>query len=356
MAIKRSRINMFAKDPDVLPFFSIHPRTRVGTALRAILIVFILLTMLLVFLASKGFLFVWLYSLYYLIYLVPALIVAALVILALFKRMRSLFAKIAVPGVLGFFVLSIFLTLFTTMSSFYNLGIVPKSMVNVDGHPIVFMRTCETLGENETDEEGNPIFHYRLQFLRFTARVPEACEGQTYTIDGEIMIPDGAEYTIAPEWIDEDHLRFFISQDNSEMGHGEILVSFTSGETLPASPEASEDMKYLSTQESPQKTHKVFLYSQSAYEDLTTSSYMALSEERVYQLYTAAPASMRLFARSNRRVDGLIRLEPYSNLRVNYEWLEDDVLAIRPTEDCPGASGEIVIYFNEIVDLTATQE
>ena len=349
MAIKRSRSTMFAKDPDVLPFFSIHPKTKVGSILRGAMFVFLLLALIVTVLASKGIMFIYLYSLSYLIYIVPAFFVSSLVILALFKRMKTTFAKVMVPGVLAFFILSVLITLYTTMSGYYRLSITPKMTHKVDGHSIVFMRACDSLPGETEDEDGNPVIRYRQKTQRFTARVPEQIEGVSFSIEGEISIPEGAQFAIEPEWTNENEMRFYISKDSSGQGKGEIRVTFAPGETSPASPDASEDMVFMSSQESPQKTRRVYLYSQPAYEDAATPSFFALNEHQLIQLYTAYPGVARLFARSDTRVDGFILLQPYSDLRVQYEWAEgeDEVLRIVPAEDCVGASGEIVIHFRE---------
>ena len=92
--------SMFAKDPDALPFFSLHPKTIVGTIIRIFMCVFTLVCMLLMVLAAKGIAFQWIAYVRPLAVMVIVGCTALLILLALFKRMPSTFLKVLVPGVL----------------------------------------------------------------------------------------------------------------------------------------------------------------------------------------------------------------------------------------------------------------
>ena len=341
MAYERSRTNIFARDTEALPFFSLHPKTKIGTILRIALLVFIVITMIFTIMANQGLLFLWYFRYYFLLYIVPAAILLALIVVGLYKRMRSTFTRIAVPGLLAFISIAIIMTVTTLFSHTSSFAFSPKSTFNVDDHKIVFMREC---GLSETE---NDLFTYRVAAERFSVRVPEAKEGEQYSIEGEILIPTGAEYAIEPEWVSEDTLRLFISKDSSGLGTGEITVKFASGETMPASPEASDKMTFKSSQVSPSEKHTVYFYSENSYIEQETDSVYSLTENDMTQLYRAYPYRLFFFADVNCRVEGGILVEPYSSLSVRYDWLEDEVLRITPEDTCPGASGDITIYFNE---------
>ena len=341
MAYKRSRTSIFTRDTEALPFFSLHPKTKIGAILRVALLVFVVFTMILTLLANNGLLFLWYFRYYFLLYIVPAVLLMALAVVGLYKRMRSTFTRIAIPGFLAFITIALTMTISTLFSHTSSFAFSPKSTFNVDDHKIVFMREC---GLQDT-ESG--LFTYRIAANKFTARVPEAFEGEQYSIEGEILIPAGGEYSIEPEWANEDTLRLFIAKDASGLGSGEITVRFTPGETQPASPEASEKMTFKSSQVSPNGKHTVYFYSEDSYIERETDSVYSLTENDMVQLFTAYPYRLFFFADVNCRVEGGILVEPYSSLSVRYDWLEDEVLRITPEDTCPGASGDITIYFNE---------
>lgn len=342
--------SMFTKDPDALPFFSIHPKTIVGTIIRVFMCVFALVCMLLMVLATKGIMFQWITYIRPLAVMVIAGCTALLVLLALYKRMPNTFLKILVPGVLLMLAVSMFTALYSMVSHICSLELAPEAAMNVNGTKLVLMRQCAE-PEQITDENGQTGYVGRIDAYKYTVRVPEAAEGVSYTIDGEILVPVSGSWDIAEEWVDEDTFRLSIDKDETGAATGEILVRFSKGETTPASEPATTDMSMRNGSKpyvSPAGTHQVYLYRQSSYiEQVTDSVYMldTVAFPRVYSIY---PRTMLFFIRSDVRVDGVLELDSYvemPDLRVTVA--DDDVITIEPAEETEGVHGSVTIYLNE---------
>lgn len=353
---------MFQKDPDVLPFFSIHPKTKAGMILRIALSVFCMLALVITFLASRGIMLIWYQKLSFLLYIVPLVGLILLIALALYKRMKTSFTKIAVPGLILFFASAIVMTLGSMMSFTSDFALVPKMLMENDGHTVVLMRACaEPDGTvTETDEEGYEVTRFPIvvDAYRYTVRVPETHEGYTYDITGEILIPadESIEFEIKEEWTDADTLRLYIAKDTSEMGIGEIVVSFKEGETKPAGDEMPDSEIYRNSFEN--GGHKVSLYRGAGQIQTTVNSPYMMSEEDFIQVFFAYPRTMYAFAKINTRTEGNIYVEPKGSLEaINWEWLEEDKVArLTPSETSTGATGSITIYFDETVDPKAADE
>lgn len=351
----RNRSNMFAKDPNVLPFFTLHPKTKVGTIIRVLMIVFVLVTLAFTLLMSQGIFFMWFAKLYYLVYLVPIVGLVALALLALFKRMKTTITKIAIPGLLAFLFFSVLMSVASIISYTYDLQLSPKMGLSSNGRSIILMRECADPDDavRRLSEDGATTiteYRYRVDAHLFTLRVPQAVEGETYELTGEILVPSDSayQYEIKGEWLDDTSLRVYISKDTSGIGHGEITLRFTPGETAPASPEADANAVYKTAFTSPDGSRGAYLYRADDYIFQTTDSPLMIGEEDLKQIFHAYPRTMVIFARISTRVEGRIVLEPYGTLTgVRVEWLKDDVARITPTEDSAGASGEITIYFSE---------
>ena len=103
------------KDPDVLPFFSIHPKTKAGTIIRIAISVFCMLALLFALLLKKGIMFIWFQKYSYLLYLVPVAGLVLLICVALYKRMRRPLTKIGVPGAILFVGFAVFMTFATRL-------------------------------------------------------------------------------------------------------------------------------------------------------------------------------------------------------------------------------------------------
>ena len=353
--------SMFAKDPDALPFFSLHPKTIVGTIIRIFMCVFTLVCMLLMVLAAKGIAFQWIAYVRPLAIMVIVGCTALLILLALFKRMPSTFLKVLVPGVLLMLAISVFTALYSMVSHVCSLELAPEAAMNVNGHPLVIMRQCAQ-PEQKTDENGQTGYVGHIEAYKYTVRVPEAIEGVSYAIDGEILVPVSGTWNIAEEWVDEDTFHLYIDKDETGVATGEITVRFSKGETTPASEPAASDMSMRNGNKpyvSPAATHQVYLYrSQSYIEQLTDSIYL-LDTQAFPRVYCVYPRTMLFFVRTDVRVDGRLELDAYvkmPDLRVTMNESEN-VIKIEPAEETEGVRGSITVYLNEKASaLSATPD
>ncbi len=358
-----ARRGMFVKDESVPPFFSIHPKTKVGMIIRIALVVFFVLTLLLTFLASRGILFLWFMEQYYLIYAVPAFAIAALIIVSLFKRMRTTFTRFVVVGMVAMLLFSVLITLAQLLSYQYSFNISLKDKISNKGHTIALMRTCvdpddvteKTVVNSDGSETTVKEYTVRVPSYKFTPRVPHSVEGETYTIEGEIIVPyynDNA-YEITPEWVDSRTLRLYISKDSSGLGKGEINVKFAEGETALSSPPAAENQVEKRTFTSADGLRDVVLYQEETYLYEKTDTILQLSEQTLKQVYRAYPVKFGVFAAIDTRVDGEIVIEPYGEISgYRLTWPSDDVVIITPYDGSVGATGEITVYFNEKADAS----
>ncbi len=352
----RRKSALFEKDPDVLPFFSIHPKTKAGTIVRIAISVFCLLALLLAFLMKKGLMFIWFQKYSYLMYLVPMAGLVLLICIALFKRMKTMFMKIGLPGIILFIGFSVFLTLGSMMSYTSNLSLIPTTGIENDGHKVILMRACAEPDGTEyvANENGveMPKYPVALDAYVYTARVPEAAEGISYTIEGEIRVPssESTQFEVKEEWLNDHTLRLYLSKDTSGEGKGEIKVVFSEGETTPASPEAGENLIYRNSFE--KNGHKVSLYRESGKIHTTVDSYMLMAEEDFKQVLFAYPRKLGVFAKINAKTEGFIEIAPHGVLNaIQWEWIEKDQVArLTPSEDSTDVTGSITIYFNETVD------
>lgn len=341
--------SMFAKDPDTLPFFSLHPKTIVGTIIRIFMCVFTLVCMLLMVLATKGFMFQWIAYIRPLAVMVIVGCTALLIILSLFKRMPNTFLKVLVPGILLMLVISMFTALYSMVSHICSLELAPEAAMKVNGRTLMLMRQS-AMPEEITDENGQTGYVGRIDAYRYTVRVPKATEGISYTVDGEILVPVNGSWNITDEWVDENTFRLYIDKDETGVASGEITVRFSEGETTPASEPATADMSMRNNNKpfiSPAATHQVYLYrSQDYIEQLTDSIYM-LDTQAFPRVYTAYPRTMLFFVRTDVRVDGALELDSYVKLPDLRVSPTDDVIHIEPVEETEGVRGSITVYLNE---------
>lgn len=357
----RRKSSLFKKDPDVLPFFSIHPKTKVGTIIRIAISVFCMFALLFAFLMKKGIMFIWFQKYSYLLYLVPLAGIVLLACLALFKRMKTTFMKIGLPGVILFVGFAVFMTFGSMMSYTTNLSLIPQSGLENDGHKVILMRACAEPDGTEyvMSENGVEIPRYPVSVdaYIYTVRVPEAVNGMSYTIEGEIKVPstENTQFEVKEEWLDDNTLRVYLSKDTSGAGSGEIKVTFTEGETTPASPEGTADQIFRNSFEKNGK--KVNLYRENGKIHSTVNSYLYMAEEDFKQILIAYPRTMGVFAKINTRVDGFIEIEPHGKMNAIYwEWIEEGAIAkLSPSDDSTGVTGSITIYFNETVDPANVQ-
>ncbi|MBQ3080706.1 MAG: hypothetical protein IJC48_12035 [Clostridia bacterium] len=359
----RKSSTMFTRDPDVLPFFSIHPKTKIGTIVRVAVSLFIVFELILTLLGNNGIMFLWLIRANYLLYVVPIAGLLLLILIAIFKRMRTTFTRFAVPGIIGFLAVSVLYTFGAMMAYTNGFATSPKMILENNGQHFVFFRECAVPEGTEYKEVVNqdgsvvemPVYAVRVPSHVFTARVPKSVEGETYEIEGEIQLPSAStvEYNILSEWTDDDSLRIYIAQDSSGVGMGEITVDFAPGETKAESPEAAEGAVYKAAYSSPDGKRDVYLYRADGYMMEEVESPLLLEENDLTQVFTVYPRTMFMFAKTNIRREGEIVVEPYGILKgVQVEWIEkDSVVRFTPTEDSEGVTGEITLYMNEKIDV-----
>ena len=358
----RRKSALFEKDPDVLPFFSIHPKTKVGTIIRIAMSVFCMLALLLTLLMKQGIMFMWFQKYSYLLYIVPLAGMVLLLCVALFKRMKTVFMKIGLPGVILFVAFAVFITFGGMMSYTTNLSLVPQMGLENDGKKIVIMRACAEPDGTEyvMNENGVEIPHYpvTVDAYIYTVRVAEAVEGMKYTIEGEIKVPNSAstQFEVKEEWLDDNTLRVYLAKDTSGAGSGEIKVVFSEGETMPASADATEKQIYRNSFEKNGK--KVNLYREEGKIHSTVESHMFMEEADFKQYLFAYPRTMLAFVKLNTRTEGAIIIEPHGTLvAIHWEWLEQDKIArLTPSVDSVDVSGSITIYFDETVDPRSISE
>ncbi|MBQ3232939.1 MAG: hypothetical protein IJA93_08240 [Clostridia bacterium] len=352
----RRKSALFEKDPDVLPFFSIHPKTKAGSVIRIAMSVFCMLALVLALLMRKGIMFLWFQKYSFLLYLVPMAGLVLLICLALFKRMKTMFMKIGLPGVILFMAFAVFMTFGGMMSYTANLSLIPKTGLENDGKKVVIMRACAEPDGTEyvVNENGveMPQYPVSVDAYVYTVRVPEAVEGMSYTIEGEIKVPSAShvQFEVKEEWLDDNTLRVYLAKDTSGVGSGEIKVLFTEGETTPASAEPTESQIYRNSFEKNGK--KVNLYRENGAIHSMVDTIMNMEESDFKQYLFAYPRTMFLFAKLNTKTEGAIVIEPNGELNaIHWEWIEQDNIArLSPSEDSVDVSGSITIYFNETVD------
>lgn len=356
------RSGMFQKDPDVLPFFSLHPKTKVGSIIRIASLVVFFLFLIALLMMRFGLAFIWLNKFNIIFLLSLPVVFILLLAVGLFKRMKSMFSKIAIPGLLIFLSVSIVMTF--ASAAFYQAGLSlsPKLMMENDGHVIVLMRACANPEGTvmEYDDEGRLIkssYPVEADAYRYTVRVPESRENVSFTIEGEIRIPSAStvEFEIKEEWVDDNTFRLYIAKDTSGIGSGEILVKFSEGETTPASEPASSAMTFRREFEE-HNGHRIYLYRENSAIQTYSSSPLMMNEDDFRQVFVAYPRKMFVFADINCRVEGEIVLEPKGVLSgLMWTWNEDRTVAmIQPSPDCRDASGEIILWFDETAEKPAT--
>lgn len=358
----RRKSGLFEKDPDVLPFFSIHPKTKLGSIIRIAMSVFCMLALILVFLTKNGIMFIWFQKYSYLLYLVPVGGLVLLICLALFKRMKTPFMKIGLPGTILFISFAVFMTFAGMMSYTTNLSLVPKMVIENGGKTVVLMRACAEPDGTEyiVNENGveRPVYPVTTPAYVYTVRVPEAVEGVSYTIEGEIRVPSDSnvQFEVKEEWLDDNTLRFYLAKDTSGIGEGEIKVVFSEGETTPASPEATENMIFRNSFVKDER--KINLYRHEDVIRSTVDDYLSMSETDFKQYIFAYPRTMYMFVKLNTRTEDAIIIEPNGSLAaINWDWIEEGKIArLTPSEDSINVNGSITIYFDETVDPSVAQD
>ena len=360
---KRSASALFKKNDDALPFFSIHPKTNIGAILRILFCAFMVLAIVITLVAnSTGITPAKYWDWFLLVYLVPALIVLALIVVALFKRLKTPAGRILV-GILAGFVLMLAISLTSTMmalSPLMNVASVGTSAPSPDirlrfdngeyKQNIVLMRMYAIPDEYITGENKDASGESeRLYPLKHSAYLFSAvgADGEACRAEGEILVRADAKYEIKLDWPDENTARFYPEAEPAGAAEGEIVIRFA-GEGVAA---ADADGKFVRTFTNSLGTHSVSLYQKDSYTVEYVSVYN-LSQDALKRIYIAYPSIGFQLLKMKTRVEGQITVEPYGSLEpINIQDMGNRVLRIFPGEGSYGASGEIMIYLDEQVEL-----
>ena len=206
-----------------------------------------------------------------------------------------------------------------------------------------------TVKENGVEIPQYPV---SVDAFVYTVRVPEAVEGMSYTIEGEIKVPsdERTQFEVKEEWLDDTTLRVYLAKDTSGEGTGEIRVTFSEGETTPASPDPTDSQIYRNSFEKNGK--KVNLYRENSQIHSTVDSIMYMEEGDFKQYLFAYPRTMFAFVKLNTKTEGAIIIEPHGALEaIHWEWIEEGKVArLTPSENSVDVSGSITIFFDETVD------
>ena len=361
---RRLGAQLFEKNTDTLPFFSVHPRTRIGTVLRVIFVVFMLLCILVSVVGhATGIVPAKYWDWYLLTYLVPALLIFALLIVALFKRLKTPFAKILSGIACGFVLLIAFVFASTYMALSPLLSVAGAGISNPSPEirlpvkkedysaQLVLMRAYtipkDFVQGDEVDNmtgEKQRLYALRQDAERYTVK---GADGEVCGVEGEIFIQSGAKYEIKLNWDDETTLRFYPECEPASAASGEILVRFAPDAANENAPQPGADAKLVRSFTNAQGTHSASLYTESSYV-VEHVPVMSLTQDALGKLYVGYPSIAYQLLKTNTRVEGGIEVEPYGKLSEIYvEEISPRVLCVRPGDAAVGASGEITIYLDE---------
>ena len=351
---------LFKKDENTLPFFSFHPKTRIGTILRVVLLAFMLLwTLMSVIGNTTGIVPAkyWDWSL--LVYVVPAFLIFGLVIVALFKRIKTPAGKI-LTGIICGFILMFALTFVSTVMSVSPLLSVsstgisnpsPEIRLSVQKDDVreklVLMRAytipqdyIESDTEDPSTHEKQRLYPLRTEVYRYSAL---GADGEACSAEGEILINKNAKYEVKYEWKDENTVRFYPESETASAVKGEITVRFSGG----GSSFPDENARLVRSFTNAQGTHSASLYVEDSYSVDYVSVY-SLSKDALGKRYVAYPSIGYQLLKANTRVEGFIDVEPYGALsEIAVDVPSPRVLHLTPGENALGASGEIFIYLDE---------
>lgn len=358
---KTKKAGLFSKDKETLPFFSIHPKTRIGTALRIAFVAFFIISIIITILGNNGLVFCKYWDLYYLNYIVPISIILLLIMLALGKRIPNSILSIGIPVLLIFLLYTVIRTISVMMAYSCELSYSPEiriscktENVNTD---IALMRQCKAASEDELNpgddsaEQDNPEGTFLIQREKrlYTAHWSDGIIG---TVEGEINVPYDEEslpvlgssnYLPQIEWLDENTARIFIEGD-TELACGEIKIHLDgTDENAIYKPDALMNESQMF--ESP-NGYTVQLY----FQDYKYVSLYETTFESFLRVYNAYPLKARLFLDTNVRTEGELTVYPYHSISdsdLMYEEISPDVIKISLNEEFKGGSGSVLIYLNE---------
>ena len=357
----KSKGGIFSRDKETLPFFSIHPKTRIGTALRIAFVVFFAISIIITILGNNGLVFYKYWDLYYLNYIVPISIILLLMLLALGKRIPNSILSVGIPVMIIFLLYAVIRTISVMMAYTCELTYSPEIRIsckteNVDAN-IALMRQCRVAGEDDPDgiypdstedKNGEGLILVQREKRLITAHWSDGISG---TVEGELNVPFDESalpalqsvFVPAIEWTDDNTARIYIDGD-TENEYGEIKITFTgideNAAFVPSTLMHTEELF-----ESPSGFTAV-LYSQ----DYKYTSIYETTVESFKRVYSAYPISARVFLKTNVRTEGELTVYPYHTISASdllYEETAPDVIKISLKEDFTGGSGSVTVYLKE---------
>lgn len=368
----------FTRDENVLPFFSWHEKTKLGTILRIALVAFMAFTVIISLVARYAHITLSSASSFLpMTYAIPLAIVFALVVLALFKRMRSTFSRVTVGVVaamvvlLAISILSSYLNLMPLLLLSQNEVSLPKKYagLQVKGEDykqnIVLMHQYgrpDGSHERKTETGADDLVcPYKVDAIKITV---SAANDEELTASGAIYVLPEEIDKLNIEWLDDDTARIYLSDDATALIPEEMIASADVIGDYKTYTYVFENTDFMSDYSSvsdgtgqrigglennERAGHKLNIYRSETQAYKATSIYQ-MSPESLKQIYTAYPSLLfNIFVKTDVRNEGEIVVEPYGTLN-EFELAYDsakDTLTVRPGGEFTGASGEIVLYLNE---------
>ena len=378
----KKTIDFFKKDESVLPFFSWHPKTRVGTVLRIALIVFMLLVVILNLVANYASItLASATSFYPFTFIVPIAIIFALILLGLFKRMRSSFTRLLV-GAIAAIVLLLGISLISTYISLLPLTMLSQSeyswpekyaAMKVEGESgkqnlIIMRQYARPEGSQEmTSEKGTDLAcPYRVDALRITV---SSAQGEEIGAEGAIYVLQDEIEHLHVEWTDENTARIYLDEQATTLipedmiaraqitGNNEkyrYAVDFA--EKQAYSSATKDEGSYFRQEQNEKGEHRIYLYKTEVHAYQPVSVYH-MTPESLGQAYSAYPSLFFNFlVKTNVKTEGVIEVKPYGELKSIAASYVDGVITLTPGEDSVDASGSITIHMNEKMDAAGTQD
>ncbi len=385
------RFDMFKKDENTLPFFSFHPKTKLGTIVRIVWLGLMLLiialsivmsltktaptrAVLLYILADPQSTFV----------ILTAFAVIALVAIALFKRMPNTFLKMLV-AILTVTVLLIATSVVSAMfSALPAMQIEQSGKTMVDAYSklngiktdqgtqnlMVMYQYSVPDGSVQTapDEDlKNYACPVRVDAYKVTASGDSEAESR-----GVLYVPRDQLDKLKVEWTDEDTAVISLAEENTPVLPAELLssprVEGTDGKYRYVLPEtqdgeafgsvtvkfaaqgekSTEIRAYQKEIKSPGGAHSLFLHAEETYA-YKPENVNNMPAESMKKILTAYPSLFfNMLIKFDVKTEGNIVIKPYAELTgVKCTTMENGVLLLEPSENTRGVSGSITVYLNE---------
>ena len=370
--------DFFKRDENVLPFFSWHDKTKIGTILRVALILFSLFIAILAALGYfAGFKLSSINSFSPFIRIVPIVIVFALAVVGLFKRMRSTFTRL-LTGLLAGIVVLLGISVISTYTN-----AIPILSLSEYGTTAFYKYRGEQGVDGDEKQNIVILYCYELpdgSYIRNVGRgaTEAVCPSRQEVYKVSLEKPDGEDFTatgaiyvksdeidkLKIEWTDDNNARIYLTED---------ATTFIPEEMIGKAGVAGESMTYryvfsdtsfmqdydasskgvgepiLGCTDTARAGNTIRLRYEKAYAYQALSVYR-MSSDGFKMHFIAYPSYLfNLFTKADIKTEGMITMEPYGSIEkfdVEYN-KNENVVRVKPAEGSLGASGEIVLYLNE---------